>query len=256
MTDTIFWDCEANAFGISRIHEYVIQTGPYRYSYTSDLHACMRDFNALADRIQKFAPNHKIVCCLGHHANFRYGVYKKYKSNRRGIRKAACYAEFRKYIETHWETICLPNVEADDVVGIKYEYGDLIYSMDKDLKTIAGIHLQENGDLEIVSQLDANRNFYKQVLCGDSSDGYGGCPGIGAKHKCFDSDEWMNCARDRDFWTFVQKRFAMAHARVKEVYGTADTLSVAMQMARLARILRPGEYDFDSDRPVLWAGPS
>lgn len=255
MTDKLFFDCEANVFGITRNHEYMIQTGNYRYHYTSDLHGCIRDFDTLIDRLQKFAPHHQIVCCLGHHSNFRYGVYTQYKSNRRGVRKAACYGDMREHIEKHFETSCLPNVEADDAVGIQYEYGDLIYSADKDLKTIAGIHLQENGDLEIVSQLEANRSFYKQILCGDASDGYRGCPGIGEKHKCFDSDEWMDCAHERDFWTFVQKRFALAHAKVKEVYGTADTLSVAMQMARLARILRPGEYDFDNDRPVLWAGP-
>ena len=44
--------------------------------------------------------------------------------------------------------------------------------------------------------------------------------------------------------------------RVKEKYGDADYSKVALQMARCARILRSGEYDFDNERPVLWQRPS
>ena len=82
------------------------------------------------------------------------------------------------------------------------------------------------------------------------------CPGIGAAHKCFSSEEWLTCSTEHEFWLFVQKRYALNAGRIKEKYGDADPLKVSLQMARCARILRSGEYDFDNERPVLWQGPS
>ena len=79
-------------------------------------------------------------------------------------------------LERTYSTCVLPNTEADDALGVMYQDGDLLYSLDKDLRTIAGSHLLPNGEVMIVPELEANRAFYKQVLVGDSTDGYGGCP--------------------------------------------------------------------------------
>ena len=253
---TLWMDIEADAFGISRRHEYVFQVSHYVYRYESRLDHCIRDLTELIEKISSHAPDHEVVLCLGHHSNFRYGVFPQYKSNRRGIQKAACYNELREYLQRHYSTAVLANVEADDVLGVMYQEDDLLYSPDKDLRTIAGAHLLLNGEVMIVPELEANRAFYKQVLCGDASDGYGGCPGIGAAHKCFSSEEWLTCSTEHEFWLFVQKRYALNAGRIKEKYGDADPLKVSLQMARCARILRSGEYDFDNERPVLWQGPS
>ena len=81
-------------------------------------------------------------------------------------------------------------------------------------------------------------------------------PGIGALHKCFASEEWLTCNTEHEFWLFVQKRYALNAAKIKEKYGDANPLRVSVQMARCARILRSGEYDFENEMPVLWDGPS
>lgn len=255
---TIYLDIEADAFGISRRHEFVFQISDYKYTYESRLDLVIKDLEILLERLQEHAPQHRMVLCLGHKDNFRYSIFPQYKSNRRGIQKAACYNALRQYLTRNYETAVLPGAEADDVLGIMHraDNGDLLYSPDKDLRTIAGVHMASNGELEEVDQLEANRAFYKQVLTGDSTDGYGGCPGIGAAAKCFSSDEWLKCSTEEEFWIFVQKRYALAHAKLRDKYDERDPLKFALQMARCARILRPGEYDFEQERPVLWNGPA
>ena len=253
---TLWIDIEADAFAISRRHEYVFKLKEYTYTYLSRLDLCIADLTQLIDKLSSYAPGYEVVLCLGHHNNFRYSVFPQYKSNRRGIQKAACYSDLRKHLERTYSTCVLPNTEADDALGVMYQDGDLLYSLDKDLRTIAGSHLLPNGEVMVVPELEANRAFYKQVLCGDSTDGYGGCPGIGALHKCFASEEWLTCNTEHEFWLFVQKRYALNAAKIKEKYGDANPLRVSVQMARCARILRSGEYDFENEMPVLWDGPS
>jgi len=252
---TLWLDLEADMFGISKVHEYVIRTGEYRYSYESDVASCIKDIEKLLTRLQSYAPQHELMICLGHSTNFRYSVYPQYKSNRRGIQRAAGYSAFREYLQRHYSNTVLPGVEADDVLGIMYRPGDLLYSPDKDLRTIAGDHLLLNGEVMTVPQLEADRQFFKQSLIGDSSDGYPGLPGCGAKHKMFDSEEWLTCNTEQEFWLFVQKRYALNVGRLKEKFGDADPFKVSLTMARCARILRAGEYDFMNERPVLWEGP-
>ena len=255
---TLYLDIEADAFGITRRHEYVFQISDYKFTYESRLDLTILDLEQLLERLQKAAPQHRMVICLGHKTNFRYAIFPLYKSNRRGIRKAACFNALRQYLSRNYETVVLPGTEADDALGIMYrpDDGDLLYSPDKDLRTIAGVHMASNGELEEVDQLEANRAFYKQALTGDSTDGYGGCPGIGANAKCFQTDEWLSCRTEEEFWIFVQKRYAMAHKTLKEKYDVTDPLKFSLTMARCARILRPGEYDFTKEQPILWKGPA
>ena len=252
---TLWLDLERDIFAIERVYEYVIRTGEYRYAYTSDLASCIQDIEKLLTMLQSYAPQHELMICLGHSTNFRYSVYPKYKSNRRGIQKAACHHAFREYLQRHYSNTVLPGVEADDVLGIMYRPGDLLYSPDKDLRTIAGDHLLINGDVITVPQLEANRAFYKQVITGDTTDNYPGIPNCGAKHKMFESEEWLTCNTEQEFWLFVQKRYALNVGRLKEKFGNADPFKVSLTMARCARILRAGEYDFMNERPVLWEGP-
>ena len=253
---TLWVDIEADMFAISRVHEYVMRVGEYKYCYESRLDLCIKELNQLLDRLQGFAPNHELMVCLGHSTNFRYAVYPDYKSNRRGIQKAACYTAFRAYAQGQYNNTVLPGVEADDVLGVMYRHGDLLYSPDKDLRTIAGDHLLANGEVMTVPRLEADRAFFKQVLVGDSSDGYPGLPGCGDRHKMFASEEWLTCTTEQEFWLFVQKRYALNVGRLQERFGSNDPFKLSLQMARCARILRPGEYDFMNERPVLWEGPS
>lgn len=258
MTSTLWLDIEADAFGISRRHEYEFELSPYQWSYFTRLDLVIKDLELLLNRLQEHAPQHEMVICLGHHSNFRYSVFPQYKSNRRGIRKAAGYKSLRDWLQRNYQTAVLPNTEADDAVGVLHnaENGDLIYSPDKDLKTIAGVHMASNGELSDVSELEANRAFYKQVLTGDSCDGYGGCPGIGANAKFFSTDKWLKCSEEEQFWDLVLWQYDKARKNLYEKFDIVSPSKHALTMARCARILRRGEYDFDKEQPLLWNGPA
>jgi len=255
MTPKIYIDIEPLSFAASRRHEYEFQLSEYIWTYHTRLDYCQKDLVGRLKQLKKYAPNHTQVLCMGHKSNFRYAIYPRYKSNRRGIRRAAGYNALREWLGNNYESARLPNVEADDVLGIMAEKDDLIYSEDKDLRTIKGVHMESNGELTEVTELEANRSFYKQVLSGDASDGYPGCPMIGTSSKFFGSDDWLGCSTEQDFWLLVQGQYMLATKKLFDRHEVTDPLRFCLQMARVARILRPGEYDHDAEKPVLWEGP-
>ena len=68
-----------------------------------------------------------------------------------------------------------PGIEGDDIIGLYLQEGDVVVSGDKDMRTLAGAHLLPDGTIEMVSEFQANRKLYEQILTGDTSDGYKGC---------------------------------------------------------------------------------
>ena len=75
-----------------------------------------------------------------------------------------------------------------------------------------------------------------QTLAGDQTDGYAGAPGIGVKRAeiLFEKHGYS--------WETVVKVF-------KEK-GLSE--EIALQNARLAKILTVDDYDFDTRTPILW----
>ena len=252
----VYIDIEPEAVGASRRHEFEFQISDYAWTYHTRIDYCIKDLVGHLEQLQKHAPNHTQVLCMGHKNNFRYAIYPRYKSNRRGIRKAAGYGALREWLANNYESVILPNVEADDVLGLMAGPDDLIYSKDKDLRTIKGVHMEANGELTEVTELEANRNFYKQVLTGDSTDGYPGCPMVGASAKLFSSPQWQRCYTEGDFWAVVKAQYFKQTAKLFDKHEVTDPVRFCLQMARVARILRPGEYDHDKEKPVLWEPPS
>lgn len=256
MNPRIWIDIEPDSFSASRRHEFEFQISDYIWTYHTRIDYCIKDLVGQLEQLQKHAPNHTQVLCMGHKNNFRYAIYPRYKSNRRGIRKAAGYGALREWLATNYESVILPNVEADDALGLSAGPDDLIYSKDKDLRTIKGIHMQSNGELVEVTELEANRNFYKQVLTGDSCDGYPGCPMVGDSAKLFATDKWLDCRAETDFWQLVRDQYLKQTSKLFDRHQVTDPGRFCLQMARVARILRPGEYDHENEKPVLWNGPS
>jgi DNA polymerase-1 len=141
-------------------------------------------FQDAIGEIRDTLPDHDPVLVFSDRVSFRYGVWPQYKANRKKYRKPAGYRHLVEWVvkagpARGWEVVRLPDVEGDDVLGILYEEGDVIASIDKDMLTLPGLHLRD-GQVQEVSRLEADRNFYGQVLTGDTSDNYPGCPGVGA----------------------------------------------------------------------------
>ena len=203
-------------------------------------------FQDAIGEIRDTLPDHKPVLVFSDRVSFRYGVWPQYKANRKKYRKPAGYRHLVDWVDRAgpargWEVVRLPDVEGDDVLGILYEEGDVIASIDKDMLTLPGLHLRD-GEVQEVSRLEADRNFYGQVLTGDTSDNYPGCPGVGAVGA---QKLLAGCTAEVQMWAEVLKAYE------KKGYGEPYVIA----QARCARILRAGEYDLTARTPLLWSPP-
>lgn len=114
--------------------------------------------------------------------NFRYDINPTYKANRKAIKKPIMLDKVRKMVVDEFSTVSIPCLEADDVVRIMYEEGDgnAVASIDKDLKTFScKIYDSYHDTFTYVMPQQADANFKRQLLMGDSTDGYAGIKGIG-----------------------------------------------------------------------------
>lgn len=95
-------------------------------------------------------------------------------------------AQIKLYLIQQHGAIVIDGQEADDAIGIEHAQSKdtVIVSVDKDLKTIPGYY-QNLADIEEdpirVTQADAIRFFYKQILMGDSADNIPGLHRVGDK---------------------------------------------------------------------------
>ena len=204
------------------------------------LHSFEQDVEArLVDQITKLvdeAPVQDCIIALSDKENFRKEIAPYYKANRKDVRKPMLLQWAREFLISKYNTIIYRRLEADDVLGIlgSANPDTIIWSEDKDLLTIPATHWL-NGEVVTISEAEANYNFAYQTLVGDSTDNYSGCPTIGPKtaNKLLSN----GCG-----WDVVVAAFASK--------GLSE--EVALENARLARILRNGEYDTDTGEVKLW----
>ena len=193
----------------------------------------------IKDQIQKLvdeAPVQDCIVALSDKENFRKELAPHYKANRKNTRKPMLLTWAREFMMSEYNTVIYRRLEADDVLGIlgTSNPDTIIWSEDKDLLTIPARHWI-NGEVVTISEAEANYNFAYQTLVGDSTDNYSGCPTVGPKtaNKLLSS----GCGWDTVVTAFKSK-------------GLSE--EVALENARLARILRNGEYDTDTGEVKLW----
>lgn len=129
-----------------------------------------------------------IVVFLTGETNFRdeVAVTKKYKGNRDNQPKPRHLGAIRKWLIEEWGAVVSDNEEADDLLGIvQCESIDLseeccIASYDKDLDMIAGKHYDFVKETKYrINPEEADLNFLKQLISGDSTDNIPGLKGFG-----------------------------------------------------------------------------
>jgi DNA polymerase-1 len=181
--------------------------------------------------------------------NWRKELLPTYKSNRtKG--KPSLYWNLRNYLLEKYDCRWYRGLEADDVLGL-YQTGKgikgekILVSIDKDMQGLPGrLFNPGKPDLGIRTITVPQANYYHlfQTLTGDSTDGYTGCPGIGPKK----AERALEGKTGIDAWKAVV-----------EVYESKGlTERDALLQARVARILRDGEYDPELDRVIPWTPPS
>lgn len=180
----------------------------------------------------------KVITCLSGDNLYRKDVAPYYKANRKGTRKPMLLKFAKKYLADEYNGLVEDNLEADDLLGIlgSADKNTVIWSADKDLLTIPAYHLIDGKVVEVDKE-EADYHFLYQTLVGDSTDNYKGCPTVGAKK--------ANALLEKEgaTWETVVKAF--------DSKGLGE--EVAIENARLARILRDGEYNFETKEVKLWA---
>ena len=111
----------------------------------------------------------------------KLATIKPYKGNRNELHKPVHYQLLKDKLLSEG-AIIKPELEADDLLGLYQTESTVICSIDKDLLMIPGWHYNFNTRKTFyVEPFEALRNFYRQLLTGDSTDNIQGVPGIGNK---------------------------------------------------------------------------
>ena len=221
----------------------------HEWQWTEDVQTINADIND-AERVfelyihkivREFPDEFTPLLCFSGKGNFRKDILPTYKSNRKDRRKPLILGELRELMIGKYLSIMHGNLEADDVLGIMSGSGVMV-SIDKDLRTVPGLLYNPNkpeDGIEVIEEDEADYNHLYQTLIGDSTDGYSGCPGIGPKRATKILDE--DCSWDAVVFAYERKGLSEDDALVQ---------------SRVARILRPGEYDYPSMKPLLWQPPT
>jgi len=111
--------------------------------------------------------------------NFRKHIYPEYKANRTATKPK--HLQFlRDYLVESWQGTVAEKMEADDYLGINQHESSIICSIDKDLLQVPGKHYNfVKKEFYEVDGETGSRNFYTQLLTGDTSDNIKGIAGIG-----------------------------------------------------------------------------
>jgi len=137
------------------------------------------------------ASHYKVFIEAVGNQTFRKILYPEYKANRQDRELPVNMMEIKHYIIDSLNPYVSVGVESDDSIISTYTYikeeypltDVVICAMDKDYKTfpvnIFDTYHARFGELYSITEEQANKNFYIQMLMGDTSDNVKGIKGIG-----------------------------------------------------------------------------
>ena len=199
-----------------------------------DAYSCVkRELNRIAN---KFGSFDEMILFFSDSKNFRKDIQKDYKGHRN--RKKPCgYRRVINKLSEEYSVIKMPTLEADDSMGIyaTKHTGNIIVSPDKDMKQIPGM-LYNFDESFTIDKSEGEKWHLIQAMAGDNTDGYAGVPGIGVKRA-------VSLFEEKGYsWKTVVGAF-------KEKGLSED---IALENARLAKILTTEDYDHEKREPILW----
>ena len=188
--------------------------------------------------------------------NFRRSIYPAYKDNRDPGQRPPLLGDLKNYLKESYAAKSHEGLEADDLIGLATwkEHEDdqrIIVSIDKDFLQVPGLLFNPNKideGVKEITQFAADQYFYTQWLTGDSTDGYPGVPGVGPKK----AEKIIKRSLDEAVKRGVDYHGVLQAAILKEYEFHSLAKEFALSQARVARILRPGEFDYTSNTPRLW----
>lgn len=177
--------------------------------------------------------------------NWRRKVMPEYKANRDGKLSPVGLSSLISYVMRSYPYVKEGILEADDTISMaatgKYKSNNIICSIDKDFLGVpTKIWNWNKKILQTQSKVDAFKFFIYQVIIGDSVDNFKGIPRIGPKgavkflatHTCDLYNIWEPLVK------------LGATKKCDEDY--------MLQQARVAYLLREGDYNWESKEIKLW----
>ena len=255
MSRTLLIDGDTLIFEACAAHEYEAQWDYWLWTLHGDFEITVNHFKDTLAAIVKGLKADRTIIALSDEKRWRPQVMPMYKANRKKTRKPVTYLPLREWCRETHEVFQRPTLEGDDVLGILATHPSLIkgekivVSIDKDMKTIPGLHLnyseaRGSDDYEsfVVRRAVEDADWFHmfQTLTGDKTDGYPGCPGIGPVNA-----EKLLAGPSQTWWPTVIAAYA------KKGLGE----EVALQNARVARICRHTDYDYEKKEVIPWTPP-
>lgn len=190
---------------------------------------------------------------------FRIKVLPTYKGNRANVEKPAYLQPLKDHMKENYKFYERPGLEADDVMGILSTHPTLIkgkriiVSEDKDMKTIPGWLFnprKHNRPVQIEEGAADHYHLY-QTLCGDATDHYKGCPGIGDVKALAILEPFVHETKHDSMFETAEAWKAVVETFQRKGLTEED----ALVQARVARILRASDYNFKEKEVILWQPP-
>lgn len=259
---TILLDCDTLIYEVARSQECPIQWSPSLWTLHAELDPAIVQLDAEVQQIKENLEADEVTMCLSDYRDpWRKRVMPSYKANRKDTRKPIIYEPLREYVHEKYNTFQRPGLEGDDCLGILLTNPHVItgekivVSIDKDMQTLPGLHVnlkraRERGEWMpyAVTLPMANAYHMKQAVMGDTTDGYPGCPGIGPVSAAKLLDPYMGV----DEFDVAGAWLAIVAAYQKKGLTVDD----ALMNARVARICRHEDFDYDKKEVKLWNPPN
>ena len=177
------------------------------------------------------------LIAVGSDTNFRENFYDQYKKSPSRVKakqnKATYLNDLKQWLREQPNSVTSHGCEADDLVrmwSIEAENASIPYTIitiDKDLDCIPGHHYNPVKDYYYnITEEEADKHYWKQVLMGDSVDNIPGLPGIGEVKairilsKCKDSNERKQAVIEayKDIYKDNWKDYLLANGRLIHIW--------------------------------------
>ena len=241
-------DADIVAYEVAAVNETRITWEPDSEpsQYTKSLEGAQAQADYQVARLVNLLKLDQVVICLSGPNNFRKKILETYKFNRKAVVRPLLLNPIKDYLAANYPTMIEPDLEADDVLGI-LSTGDylpkedkkIVISIDKDLTQIPGYYYNpdKSSKATLTTKEDGDYFHYLQILTGDTTDGYKGCPGIGPIKA-----EKLLAANKGNEWPAIVEAY--------EAKGLTE--DDAIVQAQVSRILQAENYNFETKEVTPW----
>jgi 5'-3' exonuclease len=279
---TLLVDADIVAFKYASTNEKKFDWGDgvVSKSVTEDLSVIAKEVDDYLQNLLVVTKADEFIICLSDDTtNWRNKVLPSYKQHRKtpdGIsNRPEWLYPLKEHLARTYQSYRKPTLEADDIMGILSTHPKLItgkkiiVSEDKDMKTIPGWLFNPRKDKKprLITPQEADYWHLLQTLMGDTTDGYTGCPGVGFEA----ADELL-----KEPYLMVPYEYEFKRGKRKGETETRYTKEPtdnvweaivslyeskgftgynALTQARVARIARHTDYNFQTQEIIYWNPP-